>query len=177
MIWPLLIKVLIKSGWMSNWCWSCGCFSCQSCPKLAKTVNFCCKLLFLLMQSMLGSVLPLAIVSWQRWYQILKMFNDVTFEDPRERFAVCFRWVSGDEAIWETRELQFWRCFITFCCSWYHIVHEMMRSEYWRSRDWIFMKRSYEDEEAFWATRDEEIEGALGGVTWEVGTVHVFRHY
>ena len=29
------------------------------------------------------------------------------------------------------------------------IVHEMMRSEYWRSRDWIFMKRSYEDEEAF----------------------------
>ena len=99
---------------MLKWCWSCGCFSCQCCQKLAKAVNFCWKYLILLMQSMPGSVLPLAIVSWQRWYQILKMFNDVTFEDPRERFAVCFRWVSGDEAIWETRELQCCRRFIAF---------------------------------------------------------------
>ena len=134
------------------------------------------KLLFLLMQSMLGSVLPLAIVSWQWWYQFLKKtFNDVTFEDPRERFAVCFRWVSGDEAIWETRELRFW---------WYFITFLLLMISYcpWDDEVWIL--------EESWLDFYEEILrgwGSLLSHSWwgnrgrtgrsHLGTVHVLRHY
>ena len=96
-----------------------------------------------------------------------------TLEDPLDKVAVCLRCVSGEEAIWDTRELPLFSLLLLLLKLFNELVSVLWAAVVIVIKSDGTINRcksggmcdNYEDEEAFWATRDEDTEGALGGVT------------